>query len=274
MSSKKELIEIYKEYINHNSNKFDNKKGIRVLSYNIQLFRDINNKYSLDKIKKLIDNSNSDIVILYEAVFFKDCKTSFEKTFLKSEYKYIKLCNDKYGINILLSKFPIVNSKIITLIKDPIKKMNRYAIKATININDKELKIIACHLDVFDETEETRKKQILQILNEIDNSYLLLGDLNSLRKSDYTQEEWIEFEYNAIMRDTKANTLVTDLIEKNNFIDCWNFINKNPPKVTVWSMRRVDYMFVGKDFMHKINNCNLLIDSTSDHFPLYMDIDI
>ena len=140
--------------------------------------------------------------------------------------------------------------------------------------NDKELKIIACHLDVFDETEETRKKQILQILNEIDNSYLLLGDLNSLRKSDYTQEEWIEFEYNAIMRDTKANTLVTDLIEKNNFIDCWNFINKNPPKVTVWSMRRVDYMFVGKDFMHKINNCNLLIDSTSDHFPLYMDIDI
>lgn len=274
MSSKKELIEIYKEYIKHNSNKFDNKKGIRILSYNIQLFRDINNKYSLDKIKNLIDNSNSDIVILYEAVFFKKYKTLFENIFAKSNYKYTIYCNEKYGINILLSKFPIVYSKIITLSKDPIKKMNRYAIKATINIDDKKLNIIACHLDVFDETEETRKRQIMQILNEIDTTYLLFGDLNSLRKSDYTEKEWIEFEYDAMMRNTKANTLVTDLIEKNNFIDCWNFINKNSPKVTVWSMRRVDYMFVGKDFMHKINNCNLLIDSTSDHFPLYMDIDI
>lgn len=52
MPSKNQLIEQYKKYVKENANNFDNKKGIRIISYNIQLFKDINNKFSLDKIKK------------------------------------------------------------------------------------------------------------------------------------------------------------------------------------------------------------------------------
>lgn len=207
-------------------------------------------------------------------MFVKDYKLLFENIFENTEYKFIKYCNEKFGINILLSKFPIIETKIITLIKDPIKKMNRYAIKATIDINDKKLKLIACHLDVFDETEETRKKQIYQILNEINSEYLLFGDLNSLRRLDYSNEEWIELDNDAKMRNTKAYTLVTELIENNNFVDAWNFINKLPPKISVWSMRRVDYMYVGKSFKYTINNCNLLINDVSDHFALYIDVEL
>lgn len=39
----------------------------------------------------------------------------------------------------------------------------------------------------------------MQILNEIDDTYLLLGDLNLLRKYDYSDEEWIKYEYDAMI---------------------------------------------------------------------------
>ena len=41
MHSKTKLIQKYKEYIEQNLNTFDKKNGIRILSYNVQLFRDI-----------------------------------------------------------------------------------------------------------------------------------------------------------------------------------------------------------------------------------------
>ena len=272
MFTKNQLIQQYKKHINDNSNNFIKKDGVRIMSYNIQMFKDINNKLSFDKLKKIINDSSADVIMLLEALFVKNYKTLFEEMICKTEYKYIKYANDKFGINILLSKYPIIKSQVIRLVKDTVKKMNRYAITATIEINNKFLKIAGCHLDVFDETEETRKQQILEILDKIDNEYILLGDLNSLRKKDYDDCEWSDLVKDCILRNTNAHTLVTDLIEKHNFIDCWNFINKISPKITVLSMRRVYYIYIGNKFKYSINQCNLLINDASDHFALYVDI--
>lgn len=273
MYSKNQLVQQYKKYINDNKNNFDAKNGLRILSYNVQLFKDIYQSLSFNKLNKLIDDSNSDIIILYEALFLKNYKTIFEEMIKKTKYVHIKYCNDKFGINILLSKYPITKCKILQLVKDPIKNMSRYAIIATITVGDKLIKIAGCHLDVFDESEQTRKTQIEQVLNELDDEYILFGDLNSLRKKDYDDNEWNNLIKDCKLRNTEAYTLVTDFIEKNYFIDSWNLIDKQSPKITVWSMRRVDYIYVGKNFKYSINNCNLLFTDSSDHLPLYIDID-
>jgi endonuclease/exonuclease/phosphatase family metal-dependent hydrolase len=282
MNSKNKLIEKYKEYIKINSNTFESKyereyatgPNVRILSFNVQLFKDINKKSSFEKLDKLIAESDADIIVLFEAVFFKNDKLLFEKIATNNKYLYTKYSNDKYGINILLSKHQIKQCSILKLIKDPIKNMNRYAILSTISINNKEIKLAACHLDVFDETEQTRLEQIKQIIDEIDNEYILLGDMNSLRKKDYDSNEWNYLINDCQSRNTDAHTLVTDFIESNNFIDCWNMINKASPKISVWSMRRVDYIYVGKSFMYPIRNCNTLVTDISDHFPLYVDLEI
>lgn len=274
MYSKNKLIQQYKEYIKKNLNTFDEKKGIRIFSYNVQLFKDINQQSSFEKLDTLISDSDADIIVLFEAVFYKNNKLIFEEIIKKNKYTYVKYCNDKYGINILLSKYTIKECSILKLIKDPIKNMNRYAIISTVLINDKEIKFAACHLDVFDESEKTRVEQIKQIINEINDEYILLGDMNSLRKKDYNLDEWNYLINDCKLRKTDAHTLVTDFIESNKFVDSWTLVNKSSPKISVWSMRRVDYIYIGKEFKHIINNCNLVFSDASDHFPLYMDLTI
>lgn len=269
MSSKNKLIQLYKEYITTHSNIFDIKNGIRILSYNVQLFLDINGNSSFDKLEKLITDSNADVVLLYEAV---NGKHKLEEI-IKNKYKYVKYCNN-YGINILLSKYPIDSCSVLRLSKDPVKKMNRYAIISNINVNNNIVKLAMCHLDVFDDTEETRLVQIKEILQKIDNEYIILGDLNSLRKADYNKDEWEYLVKDCEERKTKAHTLVTDYIESNGYTDAWQLIKKACPKITVWSMRRVDYIYIGKNFKYTINNCNLQFTDTSDHFPLYIDLKI
>jgi len=274
MYSKNQLIQQYKEHVKKNTNTFDKKNGIRILSYNVQLFKDINQYLSFNKLEKIIADSDADVIVLFEALFIKNYKEIFEEKIINNKYPYVKYCNDKYGINVLLSKYPVEKCSVLRLQADPIKKMNRYAIISTISINNSNVKIAACHLDVFDESEQTRLKQIKQILSEIDNEYILLGDLNSLRKNDYDENEWKCLINDCNLRNTNAHTLVTDFIESNQFIDSWSLTNKSSLKVSVWSMRRVDYVYIGKQFKYKINNCNIYFSDASDHFPLYIDLKI
>jgi endonuclease/exonuclease/phosphatase family metal-dependent hydrolase len=275
MFSKKELIIKYKKFINQNVSEWTKKEGIRIMTFNIQMFKNLDQRDSFDELECLIKESDSDIIFLYEALFFTtEQKKKFSEMKICSKYKYIKYCNNKYGINILLSKFPIVEHSILQLAKDPIKKMNRYCIIATIEINNQKIKLAGTHLDVFDNTEQTRFTQIEQILSNIDEEYILLGDFNSLRRKDYSNDEWNYIIDDSKKRNTDAHTLVTDIVEKNGFMECWDFCGKTSPKITVWSMKRVDYIYIGKKFNYKINNVETHFTCASDHLPLYLDIKI
>lgn len=281
MTSKKELLAEYEKYIHsivqtqtQTKQITDKKENTRILSFNVQMFKNYKQEHSMGSLFKLFKESHADIIILYEALFGVKTKDIFYENVLASEYKYTKACNDKYGINIVLSKYPIESSEIISLTKDPIKNQARYAILVSINVKGSIVKLAGAHLDVYDETEVTRLSQIKSILEHIDGEYLLMGDFNSLRKNDYSEEKWKQILFENKQRSVDTQTLVTDFIEKCSFVDSFVKLKKNIPTVTVWCMRRVDYIYVGNKFKYSLEDCVCHVTGISDHFPLYIDLKI
>lgn len=90
--------------------------------FNVHLWKDLYEIDSYDKIIKVVGNSNSDIVGLLESLFFFSVRKEKLIEDLKLlGYDNIIMCNPKYGINILASKFKITTHSILSLCIDPIK---------------------------------------------------------------------------------------------------------------------------------------------------------
>jgi endonuclease/exonuclease/phosphatase (EEP) superfamily protein YafD len=102
---------------------------------------------------------------------------------------------------------------------------------------------------------------------QFDKNIILCGDLNSLRRSDYNNEEWQYIVENDKKRNIETIEDVVNIIEHNKFIDSFNYI-ESQLKVSVWSNRRVDYIF-GKNI--NFLSCNVCKSHSSDHYPIYAD---
>lgn len=278
MLSKKNLQKLFKIHtatVQKEKQNFPKKEGkIRIMTFNVHNWQNYEGVNSMDSIFCVIFNSGADVVGINEGLYFgKTTKNKVYEYATLLGYKYIIESNRTYGINLLLSKYPVISHKLIPLGKDPICNENRYAIKATICVENTNINILLTHLDVWDETEETRLNQTKIIFREIDSSYILMGDLNSLRKADYDKEEWKTMTEESIFRQIEIQHKVTKFIENNKFIDCFIKINKICPKVSVWSMRRVDYIYIGNNFPHNLLNCDIFPTIASDHYPIFIDID-
>lgn len=255
--------------------KTKDEKTFRICTFNVHMFIDYQNKENIDNIFDDIDKLDCDVIFLEETMFFnKSTKTKFYD-FALSRYKCMKVCNERYGINTILSKHKIDGVKIIPLGKGSVGKINRYATSCFVNIGTKRFQIVGCHLDVYDETEVSRCKQMEIILKHIqlDNS-IILGDLNALRKDDYTYTQWEKIKQIDKDRNVTSQTQLTSLIENNNFIDSFKMAHIDPPTISTWSDRRVDYIYINKN--SNIDNVSSHVYKTlsSDHYPIYIDISV
>lgn len=271
---KKKLFEMFVKYTTEHKHDFEEKQKniIRIMTFNVHCWKNMYNKDTTVQIFSLLEESNADIICLEEALFFeKKIKEKIFKNCNELGYKYIIPANERYGINLLLSKHPIIEHSIIILEKSNIDNHYRYAIKAHISINNKILKIVGTHLDICDETESLRLRQIKKIVHETDDEFLILGDLNSLRKCDYDEKHLEFINKSNELRDIKTVYLVTDFLKLCCFKDSFSFLG-NFPIISVWSCRRVDYIYVGNGFNHKIKSSNIYPTLVSDHYPVYCDI--
>ena len=246
----------------------------RICTFNVHMFKDYKMKGSMDDIFEDINNINSDIIVLEEAVFFgKALRTEFNKHISKTKYKYMEMCNMRYGINIILSKHKLSNVKVIPLGRGSVGKENRYALKCNVLIHNKPFQIIGCHLDVYDETGESRCDQMRTILNNVEsNNTIILGDLNALRRDDYTDRQWDAIRLVDERRGVISRTNLIDLLESNEFVDSFKLSKIVSPTISTWTDRRVDYIYV--KLQAKINEIRSHIFKTvsSDHYPVYVDI--
>jgi endonuclease/exonuclease/phosphatase family metal-dependent hydrolase len=273
--SRQLLNEFQNDYKNNQKNFVEKQvNGVRILTFNVHMWKDYNNKNKYSEILDVIEESGADIVGLQEALLFdKNISLKFKKDFEKLGYTYQVVCNEKHGINMLFSKREILSTQIIKLKVDPIRKQSRYAILANIKLsNSKTINLVVTHLDVYDESEQTRLDQIKQILDTIPTNSIIMGDLNSLRFKDYNEDEWNKIVMHDRKRGVESKTLLTEYLESNGFIEGAEFCNKIT-NMTVWAMRRVDYIYVHKTFEHTIIGYNTYPTLTSDHYPVYVDLE-
>lgn len=276
MSTVAKLRDKFKQYTIKNTRTFSKKcnSNIRIMTFNVHLWKDYNDKISYDKIIELIKDSNSDVIGLLESLFFSVKSDKLLNDLKELGYEYVVMCNPKYGINILASKFEIIDSIVIPLCKDPIKCQARYAIRAKIKVSDKDIiSVVLVHLDVYDETEDTRHKQICKILKDYKNADIIMGDFNSLREQDYSENEWTEIKEDDVKRNVISQTKVISEIEKL-FTDSFSITKAQSPKISVWSNRRVDYIYVNDSSLLKLHDSQIYPTLVSDHYPIYIDFSL
>lgn len=253
--------------------------NVRISTFNIHLWCDANNHLNITNILNTIEKIDADIMVL-EEILFNINTIKYDKFVDRINgmgYKYHAICH-KYGSNVIISKYPFTH-KILFLQKDPIKHQNRYAIFADVTLlNNVKLHIIGTHLDVFDETETTRLTQIQQILQNItDKSKLpntiILGDLNTVSRDDYTEGVWNDIVLGDLNRGVQTVSRVIPYLYDNDFVDVFKLLKKVVP-ITVWSLRRVDYILLHKQFKYTVKDAYDYPTHDSDHTPLILILNL
>ena len=234
---------------------------LRIASYNVHYWYDVFENENSINIGKNILKNKPDIICLQE-YRNNGCPSNFKNNY---QYQYI----NEY--NCVFSKYPILSSKTIQLGRDNKYFFQRYLQICKILVNNKEIYILNTHLDVFDNTEKIRYSQIKNIINEIkkldDKLVFLMGDFNSLDFNDYTEEYLNNMRIQSGKHMPKKMKVLPEI--QKHMYDCYKLndnYKKNP--VTVWSLRKVDYIFVNKKIKLDFRICQ---NPSSDHNLVYLD---
>lgn len=214
-----------------------------VMTYNIHSGKDINGRYSLDKIIKFIQCVSPDVLALQE--INENRVRGFQISQIKRELNYylhfgsnMELHGGQYGIA-TLTKLPIIKKEHIIL---PSLMEQRGMIHSTIFIEDQNINIYNTHLGL----SNLERYGQLNIINKFIKKHslksnppiLLLGDFNTTMPL-----------YNrSLLYDTDTHVLPT----------------------IIGFDKKIDYILVSHHI--KVLNFEVIKVEYSDHFPLLAEI--
>jgi endonuclease/exonuclease/phosphatase family metal-dependent hydrolase len=282
--SKMELIADFEASCDQRIYKKSDNQNLMITSYNVHLFSPaIIEKISKERIAQGIQNllkfcseTNSDIVIVQEALFNPEIIAIFNKV------GYIPyVCNTyKIGIyyfgNMILVKDNIIIKKISKeLYISGYKESKKCIVNLVVEYQNILISIYNIHLDVWDRTGKCRLEQIDKLLKKVEMdtcpNIILTGDFNSIKKSDYSEDE-----RNALKKFYSKYTKnpfkeIAWIISKG-FKDVASEYFKDQIIPTVWSKQRVDFFFVNKGFKLDILQYHTHTIFGSDHFPISIEL--
>lgn len=272
------------QYMSDQGNLVCDKKNyiFRIMSFNVYQWMNAIHQPNFDNQVAVIRQLNPDVFILQEAVL--DISLSDNdphiKRFIDLGYIHHLFSNDvlldpqsniSYG-NIIFSKIPFIHQRIInTSIEDNNDKHSCLYVELENNIH-----LFGTHLDVYDSTDNNRKKQlqmIYQVINTIDSpNIIFMGDLNLLYKPQLTPLQW---NYQ-LSHDRERNIITSShayqTIINNHFIDGFDYLKRPPPPISCCYDRRVDYIFIHQNFNHLCKDTQVVNTNVSDHLPIFLDV--
>lgn len=227
---------------------------MKLISYNIHNFADTTVKKLADALSSL----KADVICLNEANRFKTEQLASE---LKMHFEFIPAGGKNFG-NAILSNTKIIFHKNIQL---SYCRTFTYA-----KIENIPFYVCLTHLDHINEKERLRQVDILinflqaeKIFNE---PHVIMGDFNTYRRSDYTEQEWKNIE-----DERKANSWtmpcegVVHVMDKH-YLDCSDgkfTAHVKDPKY------RIDYFWTRNLTISKTKTLNIEL---SDHYPILLEI--
>lgn len=238
-------------------------KCLRIMTYNIQIFG-FNGKRSAEMVLDVLRDVCPDIIGFQE---FK-----WNEAFLEGAKKlgYSQICYKPVSAglgfgNAILSKIKMSDCAFHTYgteYREP-----RNWVKAS--FYDGKLVIFNTHLDVFDKTGRTRLAQIEELLKEAKAEIakgklvVVMGDLNSMRRDDYTKEEIENIEHYSARHPLDFK--VAERIDESGLLYEVGF----PVKFSVKTGKRVDFIYLSRKFS---KGGNVYYSEASDHLPLFCDL--
>lgn len=265
----------------------------RVMTYNVHYWSDPFGKEVNHKdVVKLIRTYNPDVFGLQEVLIPGDRESdSYSSSGDTIKNTFAPFIRDGYNLttcraskvmsrgktsfgNILGSKKAIKTSNI-TLPSSRNNESRCAIISEMEPFSGHKMVVCVIHLDDSDPSGETRRLQLSLALKHLEENYpdipkMLMGDFNCLRRGDY--EHYYEEDVGEWLNNNSPGGIdydTTKMIEKNGYRDVF----MGNCGYTVWSGRKVDYIFV-KDFTFKIIDTHVVYSSVSDHLPLMIDFQI
>lgn len=246
--------------VRDNSYKNNNLKEplkLKILTYNIQHGVGIDGELNLDRIVKVIKNSDADVVGLNEV------DIRMKRSRFQNQIKYIanKLgMNFAFGTsfrtlaggygNAILSKYPITNASNYILPTDKPsrniinKEENRSLLRTEIEVAPgKTFYFLTTHLSLNVNIRENQLKKINSLTLKLDKPYLLMGDFNSD----------LNFQYD-------LNLNIKQVIE-----GIKTYPASNPQK-------EIDRYFSSTDI--KVVDSYAIFSKASDHLPVFIEIEL
>lgn len=99
-----------------------------------------------------------------------------------------------------------------------------------------------------------------------------MADFNSLRRQDYTNEEWNRIVLQDQARGVTTVSNVTDLLEIAGWRTSFTRFNAISPKSTTWPGRTVDHIYFSPGFKFPVLGSYVYHNDASDHLPVLVDI--
>ncbi len=231
---------------------------LRIMTFNIRGCKNyVTNKKDYESIIKIIKKYNPDIIGLNEvfgSIFTNNNQAKIISKKLNN-YSYFgkstRIMFRKYG-NAIISKYPIINSKVINIPNPKIKNGNnlyedRSILNTTININENKINVLITHLGLNIDEQENGINELNKYLDS--NKTIIMGDFNMEPSSNLLNE--LNYRFNSSDKFLEDNRC--------------SFPSINP-------INKLDYIFTSKDI--KILDSSIKTDIASDHLPYIVDIEI
>lgn len=257
---------------------------LRFATYNVHYWTDLYEKPALDRIFEDIKHIDADVVCLQEVSFtptrfyslsYDDLMVKFEELgyIHRVEIRTQPYLGGDFG-NMIISKIAISQSTSGLLDKGHGKVRRGYC---SVHLDQLNLDVCCVHLDVFDESGVTRQrqlKQLIKLLGGLRANLVIMGDFNCTRTCDYPASQLQEIIAADKIRGSTTDVTTLQVFDQSNYCTCFEHSKVKPPNCTVWSCRATDYIFVSKEFSAQITSCNPYYSVNSDHFPIYMDMNM
>ncbi|CAL1166593.1 unnamed protein product [Cladocopium goreaui] len=152
-------------------------------------------------------------------------------------------------------------------------------VAASLEDADKKFAVLATHLDHISEAERLRQAEsILSHRARLSNGlpHLLVGDLNAMKRSDYSEEEWAALEArNSRNRwSPPEDSAALVALEAAGYRDMHQTASEARWTLAADPPARIDYILASNDFgrIGRINEAFVASAVGSDHLPMVLDI--
>ncbi len=248
--------------------------ALRLCTYNVHFWlgpEQLVCEPNVEEMMAIIAATDADVLVLNEFVPVKDTRSMdglvdrLERSlgYVHHTVKGSPSCRDVTYVTVVFSRLPLEERQQIGLWED------RHAVRVCV---EGGLQVVGMHLDVYDDSGKTRNKQAEQVLAKVRPlaNVVLAGDMNALRRKDYSAEEWEKLAAHDALRKVALETGAIDAIEKAGFRDSFEGVGATPA-CTTWSGRRIDYVFL-KTPNWKVVRSFVVHSAASDHIPVVVDL--
>lgn len=177
------------------------------------------------------------------------------------------------GISFRKDLFRVVKCETHVIRNKPSKKTAFEVVFEFLHSPKTTFTVIVTHLDHI--SEDTRLEEVEKILQVAPSEAILLGDFNSLKREDYTEDEWGSISQNR--KDTQWEECRTDVIDKilkrvgSAYQDVLGELGT--PVGTCRFGTRIDYIFVSLCEMFFVKEASVVESGeASDHKPVMAKI--